>query len=50
MGGKAIVVLFIGILVVSGLIFLSIARSSNAIARNSDKAFLKQTAENYAQS
>ena len=50
MGGRALIVSLLGIMVLSVSIFLSITESSEDLMKNVDQYFLRQTAQNIAQS
>lgn len=50
MGGRALVVTLLGIMILSASVFYSITRSSEDLMRNVDKYFLRQSAQNIAQS
>lgn len=50
MGGRALVVTLLGIMILSASVFYSITRSSEDLMRNVDQYFLRQSAQNIAQS
>jgi hypothetical protein len=50
MGGRALIVSLLGLMVLSASIFYSITRSSESLMKNVDKYYLRQEAQNIAQS
>jgi hypothetical protein len=50
MGGRALLVVITGVIVISATILLNITKSSNDISANFDKAYVRQVAKNIAQS
>ncbi len=50
MGGRALIVSLLGLMILSATIFFSITRSSSDLMKNVDKYFLRQSAQNIAQS